>query len=460
LYVARTSTAPAWRDRRLRVRSVGPPRPALVQAALGLAGAGLGAVAGLAVTDETPSQLSAPGGWATFGGSLTGLVGTYLALVMVLLVSRIPFVERVLGQDGLLRWHRRLAPWPISLLIVHAVLVTIGYAQAARTGAWRQLGVLISQYPDMITATVALGLMCVAGAVSIRAVRRRLPRERWWLVHLYLYLALAISFAHVIVLGPSFVGHPLTQFVWSAAWLGTAGLVLSYRFGLPVVRSLRHRLRVVEVREEGPGVSTVIVSGRQLDRLAVSGGQFFLWRFLSPGLWWQAHPYSLSALPRPPYLRLTVKNVGDHSAAVARLKPGTAVAIEGPYGAFTRHAQQRRGVLLVAAGIGVTALRALLEDLPPRSAPVVILRAGREEDLVFRDEVAELVRNRRGRLHELVGSREQAAITERLISRLVPDLGQRDVFVCGPEGFVAGIVELMRYLEVPGEAIHHEAFAL
>ena len=417
-------------------------------------------MAGLAVTDETPSQLSAPGGWATFGGSLTGLVGTYLALVMVLLVSRIPFVERVLGQDGLLRWHRRLAPWPISLLIVHAVLVTIGYAQAARTGAWRQLGVLISQYPDMITATVALGLMCVAGAVSIRAVRRRLPRERWWLVHLYLYLALAISFAHVIVLGPSFVGHPLTQFVWSAAWLGTAGLVLSYRFGLPVVRSLRHRLRVVEVREEGPGVSTVIVSGRQLDRLAVSGGQFFLWRFLSPGLWWQAHPYSLSALPRPPYLRLTVKNVGDHSAAVARLKPGTAVAIEGPYGAFTRHAQQRRGVLLVAAGIGVTALRALLEDLPPRSAPVVILRAGREEDLVFRDEVAELVRNRRGRLHELVGSREQAAITERLISRLVPDLGQRDVFVCGPEGFVAGIVELMRYLEVPGEAIHHEAFAL
>jgi predicted ferric reductase len=460
LYVARTSTAPAGRDRRLRVRSAAPPRPVLVQAALGLAGAGLGAVVGLAITDETGGQLSAPGGWATFAGSLTGLVGTYLALVMVLLVSRIPFVERVLGQDGLLRWHRRLAPWPISLLIAHAVLITIGYAQAARSGAWRQLGVLITQYPDMLTATVALGLMCVAGAVSVRAVRRRLPRERWWLVHLYLYLALAISFAHVIVLGPSFVGHPLTQFVWSAAWLGTAGLVLSYRFGLPVVRSLRHRLRVVEVREEGPGVSTVLVTGRQLDRLAVSGGQFFLWRFLTPGLWWQAHPYSLSALPRPPYLRLTVKNVGDHSAAVARLKPGTAVAIEGPYGAFTRHVQQRRGALLVAAGIGVTALRALLEDLPPRSAPVVILRASREEDLVFRDEVAELVRNRRGRLHELVGSREQAAINERLLSRLVPDLGQRDVYVCGPEGFVADIVEVARYLGVPDEAIHHEAFAL
>ena len=437
-----------------------PPRPTLVKAALVVVGAGLGVTMALAVTAETASQLSAPGGRATFGGNITGLVGTYLALVMVLLVSRIPFVEQVLGQDGLLRWHRRLAPWPISLLIAHALLLTIGYAQASRSGAWHEVGVLITQYPDMLMATVALGLMCLAGTISIRAVRRRLRRETWWLVHLYMYLALALSFAHVIVLGPSFVGHPLTQLAWSAAWLATAGLVLCYRFGLPIVRSLRHRLRVVEVRSEGPGVTSVIVGGRRLDRLAVSGGQFFLWRFLTRDMWWQAHPYSISALPRPPYLRLTVKAVGDHSAALARLRPGTAIAIEGPYGAFTRHAQRRPRALLVAAGIGVTALRSLLEDLPPRSAPVVILRGSRESDLVLRGEVTELVRSRRGTLHELVGDRERASVNERTISYLVPDLADRDVFVCGPEGFVASVVSAARNLGVPSESIHHEAFAL
>jgi predicted ferric reductase len=437
-----------------------PPRPALIKAALVVVGAGLGVTMALAVTAETASQLSAPGGRATFGGNITGLVGTYLALVMVLLVSRIPFVEQVLGQDGLLRWHRRLAPWPISLLIAHALLLTIGYAQASRSGAWHEVGVLITQYPDMLMATVALGLMCLAGTISIRAVRRRLRRETWWLVHLYMYLALALSFTHVIVLGPSFVGHPLTQLAWSAAWLATAGLVLCYRFGLPIVRSLRHRLRVVEVRSEGPGVTSVIVGGRRLDRLAVSGGQFFLWRFLTRDMWWQAHPYSISALPRPPYLRLTVKAVGDHSAALARLRPGTAIAIEGPYGAFTRHAQRRPRALLVAAGIGVTALRSLLEDLPPRSAPVVILRGSRERDLVLRGEVTELVRSRQGTLHELVGDRERASVNERTISYLVPDLADRDVFVCGPEGFVASVVSAARNLGVPSESIHHEAFAL
>jgi predicted ferric reductase len=432
----------------------------MAKAALLVAGIGLGAVTALAITDESAGEFSALGGQATFLGSITGLVGTYLALLMVLLVSRIPAIEHVLGQDGLLRWHRALAPWPICLLIAHAVFITIGYAQAARSGLWHQVGVLLTQYPDVLIATIGLGIMCLVGAISLRAIRRRLRRETWWLVHLWLYLALAISFAHALALGPSFVGHPLTRLVWSVAWAATAGVVLCYRFGLPLFRSLRYRLAVAEVRSEGPGVVSVICSGRHLDQLAVAGGQFFLWRFITPRMWWQAHPYTLSALPQPPYLRLTVKAVGDHSSGLASLRPGTKVWLEGPYGAFTRHAQQRPLALLIAAGIGVTALRSLLEDLPPKAAPVVLMRASRQEDLVLRTEMADLVKHRRGRLHELVGSRDRVALTGETLRRLVPDLPQRDVYVCGPEGFVTSVVDLVKALGVPDEVIHHEAYAL
>jgi predicted ferric reductase len=425
-----------------------------------IAGAGLGATTALTITAETTSQLTGPGGLATFAGNVTGMVGTYLALMMVLLVSRIPVIERVLGQDGLLRWHRRLAPWPISLLIAHALLITVGYAQAARTGPWHEVGTLLASYPDILTATLGLALMCAAGAISLRAIRRRVRREVWWTVHLVMYLALAISFAHVIVLGPSFVGHPLTQVVWSVAWAGTAGLVLAYRVGLPVLRSFRHRLRVAEVRQEGPGVVSVLCRGEHLDRLPVSGGQFLFWRFLTPAMWWQAHPYTLSALPQPPYLRLTVTAVGDHSAALARLKPGTRVAIEGPYGVFTRQAQRRPRALLIAGGIGVTSVRALLEDLPRGARPVVVLRATRKEDLVLSTEIADLVKRRGGELHELTGSRTRVSLDQHSLRRMVPDLERRDVYVCGPEEFVAGIVELTRWLGVPDEAIHHEAYAI
>ena len=176
----------------------------------------------LTITAESASQLSAPRRPATFAGSLTGMVGTYLALIMVLLVSRIPFIERVAGQDGLVRLHRALAPWPISLLAAHALFLTVGYAQAARTGLWHEAGTLVD-YPDVLIATVALGIMCFIGVISLRAVRRRLPRDTWWLIHLWMYLALALAVPHELVLGPSFVGHPLTRLVWSVVWAATAG---------------------------------------------------------------------------------------------------------------------------------------------------------------------------------------------------------------------------------------------
>lgn len=454
--------APANRDRKQEpgAHLAAPrPHPALARIALLTAGLGLGITTALTFTAESASQLSAPGGLATFAGSLTGMAGTYLALIMVLLVSRIPAIERVAGQDGLVRLHRTLAPWPISLLAAHAVFLTVGYAQAARTGLWHEAGTLVT-YPDVLIATVALGIICLIGVISLRVIRRRLPRDTWWLIHLWLYLALALAVPHELVLGPSFVGHPLTRVVWAIVWAATAGVVLSYRIGLPILRTVRHQLRVVEVRQEGPGVVSVILSGRQLDRLPVSGGQFLFWRFLTPGRWWQAHPFSLSALPQPPYLRLTVKGVGNFSQSLAGLRPGTRVAIEGPYGAFTRYQQRRPRALLVAAGIGVTALRALLEDLPRGSAPVVLLRASRPEDLVLSAEVRELVRQRRGTVHELTGPREQAGIDATSLRRLVRDLNHRDVYVCGPDDFVAAIVALARNLGVPDDAIHHEAFAL
>lgn len=434
------------------------PHPRAVDAALVLVGIGFGATVGIGLTAVSAASLRAPGGVAMFLGNMTGLAGTYLAMVMVLLVSRIPFVERVLGQDGLLSWHRRLAPWPISLIVAHGVLLTYAYAVATHHGILGQLGSFVSGYSGMLIALIGFGILVVVSLLSIYSVRRRLRRETWWAIHLWLYLAFALAFLHEVVLGPSFVGHPLTEAIWSAAWAATAGLVLFYRFGLPLLRSVRYGLRVVEVVPEADGVVSVICRGRKLERLAVSGGQFFEWRFLTRKLWWQAHPYSLSARPRPPHLRLTVKSVGDHSMALASLPLGTRVFVEGPYGAFTTHARKRRLSALFAGGIGITAVRSLLEDLPYETSPVVVWRVSSEADAALQKEVSALVAERGGELHLLAGGRQLFGL-ERLC-RLVPDLSERDVFVAGSESFVTDMVGVLEHRGVPKEALHREVYAL
>jgi len=436
------------------------PDPAIVSAAVALAWFG-GAVSVVLLAPVTSiHDVVAPGGAFTLAGRLTGLVGTYLLLITLLLIGRIPTIERVLGQSALVRAHRRLGPWVVVLLVAHAVFITLGYAQGVQTGALRELWVLLTTFPGMLGATAGLLLIVLAGVTSYRNVQRRLRYETWWSVHIYTYLAVAVAFSHQLDTGAPFLGHPLARAWWIGLWVLTAGVVLVYRVGLPVLRTLYHRPWVEAVRAESPGVISVVVRGHRLDRLRAAGGQFLHWRFLKPGMWWEAHPYSLSAVPSRDEMRITVKFTGDHGHRLTTLKPGTRVAIEGPYGAFTGHARTTDRVLLVAAGVGATPIRAMLDDLPSHVDVLAILRAPTRADLVLGAEIERLVSERGGRLYELVGPRSQTTLDAATLRRLVPDLFARDVYVCGPPGFTRTVVAAARALGAAEERVHHEDFTL
>jgi ferredoxin-NADP reductase/DMSO/TMAO reductase YedYZ heme-binding membrane subunit len=422
------------------------------------AGIGLGVTIGLEVTAESAGSLGAPGGIATALGRLSGLLAAYAMVVVVLLVARVPPLERAVGQDRLVAWHRRLGPWPLYLLLAHAVLITVGYARQAHDGVLHQFGQLLLTYPGILAATAGSILLFAAGITSYRLARRRMAYETWWSVHLYTYLALFLSFSHQIDTGASFVGHPVARWWWTALWLGTLMVVVGSRIGLPVWRSLRHRLRVVGVTPEGPGVVSILVRGRRLDRLPVAGGQFFQWRFLRRGLWWQAHPYSLSAAPSADLLRITVKDLGAHSRSLAWLTPGTPVAIEGPYGTFTADTAERDRMLLIGVGVGITPVLALLQDLPPQADVTVLLRASTHHDLILRDEVADEIRRRGGHLVELVGSRDQVPLDADALREAVPDVRRRDVYLCGPDALSQKLVSELQRAGVPQHRIHFESF--
>jgi ferredoxin-NADP reductase/DMSO/TMAO reductase YedYZ heme-binding membrane subunit len=433
-------------------------RPRVVDALAAAAGIGLGLTIGLAVTAESSGSLSAPGGIATALGRLAGLLAAYAMVVVVLLVARVPPLERAIGQDRLVAWHRKLGPWPLYLLVAHAVLITVGYAQQARDGVLHQLGQLLWTYPGILAATAGSILLFAAGITSYRLARRRMAYETWWSVHLYTYLALLLSFSHQIGTGASFVGHPVARFWWTLLWLGTLGAVVAARIGLPVWRSLRHRVRVVGVTPEGPGVASIMLRGRRLDRLPVAGGQFFHWRFLRRGLWWQAHPYSLSAAPAGDLLRITVKDLGDHSADLARIEPGTHVAIEGPYGTFTADTAAHDRLLLVGAGVGTAPVLALLHELPQEADVTVLLRASTPEELVLRDEVADDVQRRGGRLVELVGPRDRVRLDAEALRALVPDVRRREVYLCGPDPLAHRLTAELQRAGVSEDHIHFESF--
>jgi predicted ferric reductase len=413
--------------------------------------------------DNPPSSVHGWGPWLTSAGRITGLVGTYLIVIEVLLMGRVAWLDRMIGMDRLALWHRRNGEYSISLLVAHAVLTIWGYALTGHEGPVKETTTVVFDYPDVLAATVGLGLLVLIGVLSARVVRRRVDYQTWYFIHLYTYLALALSFAHQFNTGEDFATHPFNRAAWIALYAVVGLLLLVYRVGKPLRDQTRHHLHVSNVVAEAPGVVSIYITGRRLDEVGAESGQFFLWRFLSRDHWWQAHPFSLSAAPNGQFLRLTVKDLGDHSRNLSHLAPGTRVMAEGPYGAFTARRRRRRKVLLIGGGVGITPLRALFESLPGGADDVtMIYRASAPADLAFRGELDAIARARRARVHYLVGSRSEHPeyLAAGHIRSLVPDIADRDIYLCGPEPLQAAVVDALTVLRVPGRQIHNENFEL
>ena len=240
-----------------------------------------GALATIALWWHDTTSVNGLGDWLTNAGRITGLLAGYAVVVLVALMARIPPLERGIGADRLARWHALGGRYTVSFVVAHALLITWGYAVTAHTGIVHQTSTLLLSYPDVLMASVAGLLLVGVGVTSARAARRRLRYETWYYLHLYTYLAVALAFSHQFASGAEFIDNRAARVVWSTMYAVVGAAILWYRVAVPIRQSVRHRMRVAAVYPEGPGVVSLVITGRHLDALRAESGQFFRWRFLT-----------------------------------------------------------------------------------------------------------------------------------------------------------------------------------
>ncbi|WKK70410.1 hypothetical protein Q0F99_11005 [Rathayibacter oskolensis] len=299
-------------------------------------------------------------------------------------------------------------------------------------------------------------------------MRRRFAYEAWHAIHLLSYAAVLVAVPHQLSAGQVLAEGSGQRVYWIALYVLAFGSVAWFRFARPVVLTLRHRITVESVETIAPGVFSLHLAGRDLRRLGATGGQYAIWRFWSRGTWWHAHPVSFSAVPTDDHARITVRELGAGTSRLSRLRPGTSVSIEGPYGVFTEVARTAPKLAIVAAGIGVTPARALLEhaDLEPGAA-TVLLRATDDTQTYLWDEMQRLVRASGGQLFGMVGARPAGTATWMsaesvargvTLSSAIPSLLEADLFVCGPSAWADLVIRDARLAGLPERRIHVERF--
>jgi predicted ferric reductase len=412
--------------------------------------------------DTPPGSLQNTAASLTAAGRITGLIAGYVLLIQVLLVSRLSLLERWIGAEQLTRWHRDIGATLVISVLTHVALIVVGYAALGKISLLSQAWILFRDYEDMMAAYSAVGIMVVLGLTGIRAIRAALPYEVWYYLHLTSYAVLLLGFGHQFSNGQQLFQPGPVRTGWIGLYLVVLAAVLWGRIVAPLRLNLRHRLRVSDVVAESADTISIYLTGRNLDRLDILGGQWFRWRFLTPGCWWQSHPFSLSAARNGRWLRITVKVVGGHTADLRDLEPGTRVWAAGPSGTFTAAHRLRDRALLIAGGSGISAIRAVLEELPPGAA--LIYRASTPADVLLTRELDWLADARGTEMWYVTGSRKdpgpRQVLSPRGLRQLVPDVADRDVYLCGPAGLIEESVKALRRAGVPRRQIHLATFEL
>jgi predicted ferric reductase len=398
----------------------------------------------------------APGDVAIAVGRVSGLLLEYLILVELILVSRLVPLEQLYGFDKKNLFHRRLGYVIVASVVLHPILLSLGYAARSGRSAWEQFLSFLTSWEHVVLAVVGLVLMLVAGTLSIPRIRKLLPYEVWYFAHLPLYGAIALAFGHQIQSGDVAFGGAL--YYWLALNFTVFGIVLAYRFLRPLYKNFHHQFRVSRVVRESRDVVSVYITGRDMESFRFHGGQFARLIFFQKDMW-HGHPFSFSAPWNGNEIRFSIKASGDWTRRVPELREGTRVWIEGPLGTFTLEKSVTDKQLFIAGGIGITPIVAMAESGKTRDAKL-IYAAKKKEDLVLMDEVDKSGVHPIGVLSdEKREGYEHGFVTPERIGKLCPDFRSRDVYLCGPPIMLTTLTRALLEAGLPREQLHYERFS-
>ena len=242
-----------------------------------------------------------------------------------------------------------------------------------------------------------------------------------------------------------------------------------FRFFRPIWNWVRHDFVIDRIESASDSAVSVYIKGKNLEKFKVIPGQFMIWRFLQKGFWLEAHPFSLSGynLEKDRYIRLTIKNLGDFTSKAGQLKKGTKVLIDGPHGIFTSRIARHEKFLFIAGGVGITPIRAMLEELSLKEKDCILMYANNSrKDILFESEFEKMAKSHDHiKIYQVLSKErgwkgENGYVDKEKIQRLIKDISHREIYVCGPPALMTSVLQSLKELEVKDKQIHYEKFSL
>jgi predicted ferric reductase len=401
-------------------------------------------------------------GWWVDLSIALGFVGLAMVGLQFAVTARFHPIDAPYGLDAVLQYHRQISLVAFAFILLHPTILMIEDPE--------RLELL-----NPVTATNAarwglasVVLLIVIVVTSVWRATLKLDYEVWRILHGVLAIAIVVTAVVHIELVGYYVSGPWRRGLWIGMSVVLVGLLFYVRLYKPW-RMLREPY-VIDAIDQLPGETWRLhlrPDGHEGMRFAP--GQFAWLTVGGSPFRIEEHPFSFSSsAEHPDRVSFTIKELGDFTAALGDLEPGTRAYLDGPYGAFSYERNQGSGFVFVAGGIGISPIMSQLRTLRDRGdqRPMLLFYANPNlEDVALRDELDRLA------LHldlEVVSVLEDppegwegevGLVSPELLDRYLPEHEELlQFFVCGPDPMMDAVEEALVDRGIPAGHINMERF--
>lgn len=403
------------------------------------------------------------------------LVGFAMLLLEFLLSGRFKGLSAAVGMDRVMQFHQIMAWLLVLFLVLHPFLYYLPTESA--TAPFDPTAVSDGEIGLLPSLSGWAAWFLLLLLVFTAAVRDDLGirYETWRASHGVGAVLIALFGLHHAVEAGHYSGDSLLTGVWVVAVLIAIGSLLNVHLFIPL-RQRRRPYRVHAVRHAAERTWALTLkpdtaAGHPGDLFPYRAGQFVWLRFERALFHITEHPFSLSSTPADGApLEVTIKAAGDFTNGIRDIPQGSRVYLDGPYGNFTLQQGDVRPLVLIGGGVGMAPLMGLLRDLIRRGVNrrVRAIQGNRvEEQILYREELAQLARDARIAVHQVLSEPpadwddEQGVPDEALLTRCVSESERDDAvfYVCGPPAMIDSVEHtLLHRFRIPPERVICERF--
>ena len=385
-------------------------------------------------------------------GQLLGLTGMALFSINLILAGRYEFLDKFFhGLDKVYAHHSRIGALAFSMLLFHPLLLVVKYIAIST----QQAALFLLSFNNIPNTWGSIGLAIMIILIGF-TFYIKLKYHIWKISHKFMVLAFVFAILHTLVITSDISRNALLRYY--ILILAFTGLIISVRKAFLdeyLVKKINYKIfRVNQLNKD-----IVEVEMKPEDKLMdFNPGQFAFFNFLSEGVSSESHPFSISSDEKDRNLKITVKDFGDFTHDLKKVKVGDTVLIDGPYGNFNYREAKNKNQIWIAGGIGVTPFLSMMKSLDSTYNVEMYYAVRENMEAVHIKDFVETAEKYQNFKYSLWISKDSGYLTCKTILNLSKGLDSKDIFLCGPPVFMESLKNQFIRLGVDAKRIHYENF--